>query len=119
MLFSILVILAVAAITFVHYLQGFFSATISAILAIFAAILAFSLHEQIAEAFLIKNAIIPTMADAVTLIALFALFYVILRVIFDKAVPGNLQIPAGIDKVGGAVMGIVAAIFATGIFAIA
>ena len=119
MLFSILIILAAGAITFFHYLQGFFSATISAILVIISAVVAFSLHEQVAENYLIKNAVIPTVADAVALVGIFAVLYIILRVIFDKAVPGNLQIPAAVDKVGGGVMGLIAAIFATGIFAVA
>ena len=52
--------------------------------------------------------------------SLFAtLVYIILRVLIDKMVPGNLRIPVMVDRVGGAAMGIVAAIFAAGIVAIA
>lgn len=119
MLLSIVVILLVIAIVFVHYLQGFFSATLSAILTILAAVLAFSWHESIAENFLLKNATLPNAADAAVLVALFALIYIILRTIFDKAIPGNIQLPAALEKTGGAVMGLVAAAFSVGIIVIA
>jgi len=119
MLLSIIVILLVLAVVFVHYLQGFFSATLSAILAIIAAVLAFSWHESIAENYILKSAILPNAADACVLVALFALIYIILRTVFDKAIPGGLQLPAGIDKVGGAVMGLIAATFSVGILVIA
>jgi len=119
MIFSIVVIILIGAITFFHYLQGFFSATLSTILVIISAVVAFSLHEQIAENLLINRAVIPTMADGAVLMALFAVIYLFLRVIFDKAVPGNLQLPAALDKVGAGIMGLIAAVFATGVLAIA
>ncbi|HEX5244196.1 MAG TPA: CvpA family protein [Tepidisphaeraceae bacterium] len=119
MLLTIVVILLVIAVTFVHYLQGFFSATLSAILTILAAVLAFSWHEGIAEHYMLKSAILPDGADAFVLVALFALIYIILRTIFDKAIPGGIQLPAGLDKVGGGVMGLIAAAFSVGILIIA
>lgn len=119
MLLSIIVILLVIAVTFGHYLQGFFSATLSAILTILAAVLAFSWHEGIAENYILKNGVLPNSADAAVLVALFALIYIILRVIFDKAIPGGIQLPAGLDKIGGAVMGLIAAAFSVGILVIA
>ena len=47
MIFSTIVILLILAIAFFHYLQGFLSATLSAICAIIAAALALSLHEPL------------------------------------------------------------------------
>ena len=48
MLFLIILGVLVLIIAFFHYVQGFFSAALSAILAIIAAVLAFSWHEPIA-----------------------------------------------------------------------
>lgn len=119
MLLTIVVILLVIAVTFVHYLQGFFSATLSAILTILAAVLAFSWHESIAEQYLLKSAILPDGADAFVLVALFAVIYIILRTVFDKAIPGAIQLPASLDKIGGGAMGLIAAAFSVGILIIA
>jgi hypothetical protein len=117
MLFSVIIILIIAAIAYFHYAQGLFSATLSAICAIFASLIAFSLYEPV-----VNTIFAGKMADqshAVALCLLFALSYVILRVIFDKSVPGNVAVPLAVDKVGAGVMGVVAALFAAGVFSVA
>lgn len=117
MLFLIIIGLFFAGIVFFHMIQGFFSATLSAILTIISAVLAFSLHETIVEKFLAGK-----MADyihAVILLALFGIIYLILRSIFDNVVKGNVRVPNALDKGGAVVMGVIAATFATGIMAIA
>jgi uncharacterized membrane protein required for colicin V production len=116
MIFSILVILIIGIIAFFHYLQGFFSATISAVCAVVAAVLAVSYHEVIVESFL--GGKFGNVAHAMALAVLFAVIYLILRVLFDKMVPGNLRMPSTIDKIGGGVMGLVAGVFAAGIVAL-
>ena len=115
MLFTLLILVGFGAIVFFHYIQGFFSAALSAILAVFAAVVAFSYHESIVPLFGGK---VGDFADGLTLLALFALIYIVLRVAFDKMIPGNIRLPVAVDKGGAAVMGIIAAIFATGIVAI-
>src|SRR5688500_2139412 len=117
MIFPIVILVLVGVIAYFHYNEGLFSATISAVCAILAAVLAFSYHEVIIFSLLKGKA--ANYAHALVLVALFALGYLILRVIFDKAVPGNVRFPLYVDRVGGAVMGIIAGIFATGILAIA
>jgi hypothetical protein len=117
MIFPIAILILVGVIAYFHYVEGLFSATISAFCAILAAVLAFSYHEMII--FTLLKGKVANYAHAMVLVALFALGYLILRVIFDKAVPGNVRFPLYIDRVGGAVMGIIAGIFATGILAIA
>lgn len=117
MIFLILCGILVLGIAFFHYVQGFFSATLSAILTIIAGVLAFSWHEVIAEQVLKGK--MANDAHALSLLVLFCLIYVILRVIFDKAIPRGLSMPAVADKVGAAVMGLIAAIFAVGLFAVA
>ena len=111
MIFGTIIILLIGVIAFFHYLQGLFSATISAILAIISAALAVSYQETIIYA-LLKGKIADE-ANGMTMCLLFAVIYITLRSIFDKAVPGNLRFPNLVDKIGGAAMGVVAGIFAT------
>jgi hypothetical protein len=116
MILGIVVLLLVGGVTYWHYAQGFFSATFSAISAVLAAVLAVSYHEV-----LVKSLLRGAMADyanAMMLAALFALLYIILRTIFDNMVPGNIRLPLYVDRVGGAVMGLIAALFTAGIFAL-
>jgi len=51
MLFASLILIVLGAIVFIHYIQGLFSATISAILAVIAAVFAFSYHESLVPLF--------------------------------------------------------------------
>jgi hypothetical protein len=117
MFFAIIILLFVAGIVFFHYLQGFFSATLSAIFTVIAAVFAFSYHETIVENYL--GGRMADSAHALVLLGLFAVIYLALRIIFDNFVPGALRLPAALDKGGAAVMGLVAGIFAGGILAIA
>jgi hypothetical protein len=117
MIFAIITIALVGVIAFFHYTQGFWSATLSAIIAVFAAVLAVSYHESIVNT-LLKGKM-ADQANAFALVAVFGLTYVILRTIFDKAVPGNLRLPVVLDKVGAGVMGFIAAIFSVGVVAVA
>ena len=116
MVLTLIILLLVGAIAFFHYTQGFFSATISAMLAIISAVLAFSLHEKVVDTLL--GGRFSDAAHAIALAALFATIYSVLRVAFDKMVPGNVRFPVIVDKVGGGVMGLVAGVFAGGIVAI-
>ena len=116
MILTTIIIVLVLTIAFFHYTQGFFSATISAMLAIISAVLAFSLHERIVESFL--GGRFSDTAHGITLAVLFAVIYLVLRVAFDAMVPGNVRFPVIVDKVGGAAMGLIAGIFAGGIVAI-
>lgn len=116
MILTTVILVLVFAIAFFHYTQGFFSATISAILTIVAAVLAFSYHEKVVETLL--GGRFGGAAHAMALAVLFAGIYAILRVAFDKMVPGNVRFPVIVDKVGGGAMGLVAGLFAGGILAI-
>ena len=117
MVFSIFIILFIGIIAFFHYVQGFFSSTISAIITIFAAVLAVSYHETVVNS-LLKGKM-ADYAHSMVLCMIFAVVYITLRVIFDAAVQGNVRTPSTVDKVGAGLMGLVAGIFVTGIFAIA
>src|SRR5688500_1016655 len=117
MIFGIVVLVLIAIIAYFHYVQGLFSATLSAIAAILAAALAFSYHEVVI--FSLLKGKVATYAHGMILVAMFALIYLIIRVIFDHAVPGNVRCPLLVDRIGAAVMGVFAGVFATGILAIA
>lgn len=117
MLFLIIIGLFFIAIVFFHMLQGFFSATLSAIFAVVAAVLAVSYHETVVEKLL--GGKMADYAHALVLLAMFGIIYIVLRTIFDNFIKNNVRVPAALDKGGAAVMGIIAAVFATGIMAIA
>ena len=117
MIFNILIIAAIGGIAYFHYAQGFFSATISTICAIIAAVLAVSYHEALAAALL--GGKMADYANSVCLVAIFGIVYILLRVLMDKAVPGNIRLPVIVDRVGGAILGVIAAIFTAGVFALA
>jgi hypothetical protein len=117
MVFAIVIFLLVGVIAFFHYVQGLFSATISAMCVILAAVLAVSYHETVVT-MLLKGKM-ADYAHGMVLCMLFVVVYLVLRTIFDAAVPGNVRTPNVVDKIGAGLMGIVAGIFATGIFAIA
>jgi hypothetical protein len=117
MTFLIFVGVFFVAIVFFHTIQGFFSATLSAILTVFSAVIAFSYHETVVEKLL--GGKMADEAHALVLLGLFGLVYLILRIIFDNVVKDDVRMPSAVNKAGAAVMGVIAAIFATGIMAIA
>jgi hypothetical protein len=117
MLLSIVIILLVGFIAYFHYIQGFFSAGLSAIMTVVAALFALSTHETVVHGMLKGK--FADQSYALILVALFAVYYSILRFIFDKLVPGNVRFPVIVDKVGAGVMGAIAGAFAAAILVIA
>lgn len=117
MIFGVIVLALVAGIAFFHYVQGLFSAMVSATLTIIAALVAVSFHESVAEALFAGS--IPTYAHAVALAGLFAFTYVILRLLSDHLVSGNVRVPVIVDKIGAGVFGLIAGIFAVGVWVLA
>ena len=99
---TLIVLVLVGAITYFHYVQGLFSAALSAMIAVIAAVLAFSFHEPIVR---LLGGKMADQAAAVALVGVFAITYFALRFLFDKYIPGNVQVPLMADKIGGAFMG--------------
>src|SRR4051812_31134331 len=116
MILSFVVIVFVGIIAYWHFLQGFFSAAISAVLAIIAALLALAYQEDLAALF---GGRMNDQANAISLVVIFALTYLLLRVFFDWAIPGNVRFPVLLDRIGAPIMGIIAGIFALGVLVIA
>ena len=117
MIFSIIVILLVGVIGYFYFVQGFFTAAFSAVAATLAGVLALSYYEPL-TAKLFQNKFVDS-GNAVALIGIFAISFIVLRVLFDKLIPGNIRLQSTVDRAGGAVMGLVVGIFAIGIFSIA
>ena len=118
MILSLILFALFGAVAFFHYIQGFFTATISAILVVFATIVALAYHEQVAR-LLVNSGKMPEQAASVALVVLFALVYIIPRVLFDKLVPGNVRFYAIVDKIGAGVMGVLVGLLVTGVVGIA
>src|SRR6266516_2357009 len=85
MIFGIIVLAIIGIVGFFHYVQGFFSATLSSVITVIAAVLAVSNHEQVVEAVLGGKA--ANIAHGMTLAVMFGVIYLILRLLFDKMVP--------------------------------
>ncbi|MGA3067298.1 MAG: CvpA family protein [Tepidisphaeraceae bacterium] len=106
-----------AAVAYYHYTQGFFSATISAILVTIAAVAAVGFHEN--AALWMVGGKFTEVAAAVALCGIFGVVYTALRFLFDALVPGNVRFPLLVDKIGAGAMGLWAGLIATGIIAVA
>src|ERR1700722_18589628 len=117
MILSLLLFALCVIIAFFQYIQGIFSATLSAILATIAAAVALGWYEQVAP--LLFNIKFYDQAASISLVVLFAVTYFIPRLICDSFIPGNVRVPFIVDKVGAAVMGIIAGLMSTGIVAVA
>jgi hypothetical protein len=116
MILTVVVIILVGIIAYFNYLQGFLSATMSAIIAGVAASLALGWQETVAQQLKGK---IPDVGNAFATVVIFAAAYGILRLISDKSVPGNIQLPLMVERAGAGLMGLIAAIFSVGIMVIA
>lgn len=117
MIFSLIILVLVGAIAFFHHSQGLFSSFLSAVIAAISAAVALGFHDQIVLG--VSGGKIADSAHAGVLCALFGLTYMVLRVVFDALVPGNVNFGVWPDRIGGGVMGLIAGLFTGGIVAIA
>ena len=117
MIFSAVIVLLIGVIGYFYYVQGFLTSLLTAACAVIGAVVAVSYHENLAD--LAFKTRLTDEGSALSLVLLFALTFVVLRLTFDNAIPGNIRLPVLMDRIGGAVFGLIAAIFATGVFAIA
>ena len=117
MILSVVVILLVGLITYIHYVQGLMNGIISATLAVIAAMMSLSYFETASNA--MNGGKYSDESHGIMLIVIFAGVYIVGRLIFDKAIPGNVRIPHIADGIGGAVCGLIAGVFGVGIVMIA
>jgi hypothetical protein len=117
MILSLIFLALTGAVAFYHYVQGFFSATISAILVVIAAVVAVGYHELVAP--FLFSAKFYEQAESISLVVLFAAAYIVPRLLFDWAVPGNVRLPVLVDKIGAGAAGVIAGLVSVGVLAIA
>jgi hypothetical protein len=117
MIFSIVIILLVGVVGYFYYVQGFLTSLLTAVCAVMAAVIAVSYHENLAD-FAFRTRMTDE-GTAFSLVVLFAASFVILRLILDNLIPGNIRLPVLMDKIGSGAFGVITGIFATGVFAIA
>jgi hypothetical protein len=117
MILSVVLILFVGLVAYLHYIQGLLNGLISVVLALIATAVAIGQYEPLATA--VSGGKYNDQAQGICLVALFALTYLIGRLIFDKMVPGNVRLPHLVEAIGGAVCGLIAGLMGTGIIAIA
>jgi hypothetical protein len=117
MLMGFIVIVVVGVIAYFHYLEGIFSAALSAVYSLTAALLAVGYHELVVEQFL--GGKFADLGHAAALVIIYAVVYIILRVVSDKLITGNAVCPLWVDRIGAAVLGVFAGACGAGIVMIA
>jgi len=117
MTISIIFIVLLLLIAYMHFMQGLFGGFISAVIAVISGAIAFSYFEPLAYA--MSGGKFNDSAQSVCILGIFALSYMILRSIFDSLVSGNIRINSTVDKIGGAIFGVVAGMIGLGIAAVA
>lgn len=107
----------VAGVTYYHYLQGGFTAVISAACALMAVLLAFGYYETLMGMF--PPGRMADYSAGMLLVALYGVSYIVLRVIFDSLIPGNIRLPLWVDRGCAIVFGLIAAVLGVGTFLVA
>jgi len=110
----IIVFILLAALWFSN--QGLFSALLHLIVTLCAGALAFAFWEPLTIGFLIDR--MPELAWGVGLLVPFIAALLLIRVVLDMLVPGNVQFHNLVDMIGGGGVGILSAILAGGVLMI-
>src|SRR5438445_9460412 len=100
MLYSLFLLLIIGLIVYFHSIQGLFSAGLSAVIALVATVAALAWHETLVDALLRGQ--FADQASAIALVMIFSVVYILLRLLFDKVIPGNVLFPVLLDKIGAA-----------------
>lgn len=117
MVFSVILILLVLVVAYFHYAQGLFTSAISIACALIAVFVAFGYYENLLN--LIGQGKMADYSAGAMLMLLFGVTYLALRIIFDAAVHGNVTFQLYVERVGSAILGLVAGVLAVGTFAVA
>ncbi len=110
--FAILLILGIA---FYQTIQGCFGAMITAILTVLAAAVAFNYYEPLGALFADR---LGAVADPAAMLVVFVIPLLVLRILSDRFIRGNVVLGLWPDRIGGAIFGFVTATIMTGMFMI-
>ena len=116
MVLQIIAFILVLAIVYYQVVQGLFSALIMMMLTILCAAVAFEYYEPVAQALLYERQ--GPHAEAASLLVLFVLPLLGLRLIFDRLIAGNVVMGLWVDRIGGGAVGLVTALILVGVFCI-
>lgn len=125
MMFNLLILVEVLALTWMWSTRGFFSSLLHLVCVVIAGAVAFAFWEPIAIALL---PIIPStgfigflegIVWTIALLVPFALTLAILRFGTDALVKGNVKLPAAVDYLGAGVCGVTGAMITAGLIVIA
>ncbi len=111
MLLIIVATVMVLGIAFFQVVQGLYSSLVMAILSVICAIAALNFYEPVA-AMLYEYQ--PSHADAITLIVLFVVPLLVLRILADKYLPANVVVGVWSSRIGGGVLGLITAMVLVG-----
>ena len=114
MILSIVVIVFALGIAYMHWLQGAFTSAISFACALAGVLIAFGYYENVVN--LMGQTGMSDYAGPMAIAVLFAVTYIVLRVIVDSFVPGNITLNFYAEKGATAVFGLAAGILAAGTF---
>jgi hypothetical protein len=109
MLFQVLLLVIILLITSYLATQGWLSATLLFVSAVFASILAGGLYEPAGSMF---NA--PNYGRGSAYLVIFLISFAALRFTGDIYIKGNVTLPVWVDRAGGAVVGLLTALVITG-----
>ena len=115
MLFILITLVLVLAIAFFHSLQGAFSAILMAVFTILSAAVAVNFYARLSGACM---AYLPKgwmeYSDAMCLAVLFFLTLVVLRVVGDNFIKGNIVLPIWADRIAAGIISIPVALLVVG-----
>jgi hypothetical protein len=117
MILNIFVIVIVVGVAYFHYVQGALTSVISAFCAVVGVLVAFGYYEQLLAA--VGHGQYADYAAGSLLLVLYAVTYLVLRVIFDLVVQGNISLHLYVEKATAVIAGLVAGVLCGGVFATA
>ena len=115
MLMIIIATLLVLGIAFYQATRGFFSAMIMTILTVLCVAIAFNFYDPLGDALADR---LGVYAHPSALLAVFVLPLLILRELFDRFIPGNVQVEFWFDRALGGIFGLITGTILTGMLMI-
>lgn len=118
MLATLITIAIVGGITcFLVFNQGLFSSLIMCVLSLVSALIAFNYYEALGRK-LSGFGLEPYGPEAISLMALFLLSLLVLRIAFDRLIDGNMKFPLIVDRIASTLLGFVSGMVIAGVIAI-
>ena len=117
-LFQILVVGAVLLIAYWWANQGFFSAILHFVAVVCAGAIALAVWEPLVVGIFLNNTFFDHFAWGLTLIGVFGVTLLLMRVAFDKLAPANVRVARWVDVTFGGAMGLGSGILTVGILII-